>query len=70
MLNGPVTVVAMVIVAADGSPTAESVVKSSGFKAVDDAVLRAARVSKYKPKMLNCQPVDGPYIFRIDYRPN
>jgi len=48
LLNGPVTVVAMVTVAADGSQKAESIKKSSGFKAVDDAVLRAARASTYK----------------------
>jgi len=70
MLNGPVTVIALVTVAVDGSPKAESIIKSSGFKAVDDAVLRAARTSTYKPKMFNCEPVQGTYLFRIDYRPN
>jgi TonB family protein len=70
MLNGPVTVLAMVTVAVDGSPKAESIIKSSGFKTVDDAALRAARASTYKPKMFNCEPVQGTYLFRIDYRPN
>jgi TonB family protein len=70
MLNGPVTVLAMVTVAVDGSPKAESIIKSSGFKTVDDAVLRAARASTYKPKMFNCEPVQGTYLFRIDYQPN
>ena len=70
MLNGPVTVLAIVTVAVDGSPKAESIIKSSGFKPVDDAVLRAARASTYKPKMFNCEPVQGTYLFRVDYSPN
>ena len=54
-----------VIVEPDGSPKV-SVYRSSRFLALDMAVLRAARASKYEPKMVDCKPVEGTYIFRFD----
>jgi TonB family protein len=69
MVQGPISVEAMVTVGADGSAKTVTITKSSGYKFADDAVVRAARISSYRPRMVNCEPVESTYNFRIDYGP-
>ncbi len=38
--------------------------------AIDQAALRAARQSTYSPKLVNCSPTTGDYIFRADFQPD
>ncbi|MBV8433654.1 MAG: energy transducer TonB, partial [Candidatus Eremiobacteraeota bacterium] len=44
--------------------------KSTNNMAMDQAALRAARQSSYSPKLVNCQPVQGDYLFRVDFNPD
>lgn len=55
------TVLLAVTVSASGSVKSASITKSSGLKAFDNAGLQAARNSTYKPKTVNCKPVEGTY---------
>ncbi|HEY1883621.1 MAG TPA: energy transducer TonB, partial [Candidatus Cybelea sp.] len=63
------TVEVSVTIAPNGTVTRTSVVKSSGSATIDDSVVAAARKSKYSPKVANCAPVEGSYIFRADFTP-
>jgi hypothetical protein len=38
--------------------------------AIDQAALRAARESNYSPKLVDCQPTQGDYLFRADFQPD
>jgi outer membrane biosynthesis protein TonB len=38
--------------------------------AIDQAALRAARQSQYSPKIVNCQPTTGSYIFNAQFNPD
>jgi TonB family protein len=69
MAEGPISVEALVTAGVDGTVKAVTITKSSGYKFADDAVVRAARISSYRPKMVNCEPVEGTYKFRIDEGP-
>lgn len=50
--------------------TGARVLRSSGDAAIDQAVLRAVRQSTYSSKLVNCSPVQGGYVFRVDYVPD
>jgi D-alanyl-D-alanine endopeptidase (penicillin-binding protein 7) len=54
-----------VTVAANGKVTKALVDKSSGNAAVNEAALAAAEHSTFTPKMLNCKPVPGTYLFKV-----
>ena len=54
-----------VIVEPDGSPKSPST-GPAGFLALDMASLASCAASKYEPKMVDCKPVEGTYIFRFD----
>ena len=43
--------------------------KSSSNMAIDQAALRAARESTYSPKLIDCAPSQGDYLFRADFTP-
>ncbi|HEY1883763.1 MAG TPA: M56 family metallopeptidase [Candidatus Cybelea sp.] len=60
----------LVTLAPDGHVLKTSVVKSSGNKTADTAVLEAARKSKYSPEIADCAPVEGAYLFRADFKPS
>jgi TonB family protein len=66
---GPLTVEAIVLLEADGSVGSATIARSSGYSAVDDAVIKAARASKYSPRVVACKAVEGRYLFRTDVRP-
>ncbi len=67
---GPVTVQIQVTVDASGNLEGARVYKSSGNKAIDDAALKAVTLTKYSPKIINCQAVRGDYLFRADFEPD
>lgn len=58
-----------VTIAPSGKVAGAKVYKSSGDTAVDKAVVTAAEQSTYSPKLVNCQPVQGTYLFRADMAP-
>ena len=67
---GAVTVNVKVTVGPSGNLIGASVYKSSGNMAIDQAALRAARESNYSPKLVDCQPTQGDYLFRADFQPD
>ena len=64
------TAIMRVTIAPSGKVVRVSAWKSSGNVQIDKAVLDAARQSKYSPKLVNCEPVEGAYLFRADFQPN
>lgn len=44
--------------------------RSSNNAAIDDVALRAARGTRYAPRIANCVPVEGTYLFHADFEPN
>jgi TonB family protein len=59
-----------VTLAPNGSVVSVLISKSSGNAAIDKAVAVAARQSKYSPKLVNCQPVQGTYLFYASFEPD
>lgn len=53
----------------NGHAAAAKFVHASGFPAMDRAVVEAALKSTYSPKIVNCVPVQGNYLFRADFAP-
>jgi TonB family protein len=64
-----VSAVVVVKVGADGKPKGAAVYHSSGNANVDRAVIAAAEKSTYTPRMVNCVPESGSYLFRADFGP-
>jgi TonB family protein len=56
-----------VVVGHDGRVLDYRVVKNSGNFLADNAALRAMRLSTYSPRIINCVPVPGTYVFRVDF---
>jgi TonB family protein len=67
-VTGYVTVA--VTIAPSGRVVHTAILHSSGNTDIDNAVAAAARQSKYSPKIVNCTPVQGSYVFRADFAPN
>jgi TonB family protein len=59
-----------VTIASNGLVTGAKVLYSSGYPAMDQAVVTAARQSTYSPKIVSCAPVTGSYIFTAEFAPN
>jgi TonB family protein len=53
----------------NGHAIAAKLLHSSGYPAMDQAVVEAALKSTYSPKVVNCAPVQGAYLFRADFAP-
>jgi TonB family protein len=66
---GAVTVQVEVTVGPSGNLLGAKVYKSSSNMAIDQAALRAARESTYSPKLIDCAPSQGDYLFRADFTP-
>lgn len=64
-----VTAIMSVTVAASGKPTSVLIYRSSGYPNVDRAAALAAEHSTYSPKLVNCVPTEGSYLFRADFAP-
>ncbi|MBV8721080.1 MAG: energy transducer TonB, partial [Candidatus Eremiobacteraeota bacterium] len=67
---GEVTAQVEVTVGPSGNLINATIFKSTNNMAMDQAALRAARQSSYSPKLVNCQPVQGDYLFRVDFNPD
>jgi TonB family protein len=67
---GAVSVEVEVTVGPSGNLVTASVYKSSSNMSIDQAALRAARQSTYSPKLINCSPTTGNYLFRADFQPD
>ncbi|HEY8298094.1 MAG TPA: TonB family protein [Candidatus Baltobacteraceae bacterium] len=67
---GTVTVLVKVAVGPSGSLQNATVYQSSNNLAIDQSALSAARQSTYAPKIVNCQPTSGDYLFRAQFDPS
>ncbi|MHB8434026.1 MAG: energy transducer TonB [Candidatus Tyrphobacter sp.] len=67
---GDVTVEIKVTVGASGTLQDATVYSSSHNMAIDQAALRAARESTYAPKLVNCVPTVGIYLFDVTFTMN
>jgi periplasmic protein TonB len=65
-----VSVFVQVTIDAQGRLVDARIYRSSNNAAIDQEALRAARGSKYAPKIVNCAPVEGTYLFHADFEPN
>jgi len=63
-----VSVLVQVTLDAKGTLVDAKIARSSGIAAFDQSALRAARESTYAPRIANCQPAAGTYIFRADFQ--
>lgn len=53
-----------------GTVAALRVFNSSGNVDLDQAAIRAAAQSTYSPRVKNCKPAFGLYLFRVTFNPN
>jgi periplasmic protein TonB len=67
---GEVQVAVKVTIGPSGSLENATISQSAGNMALDQAALAAARQSTYAPKIVNCEPVTGDYLFRVTFDPN
>jgi TonB family protein len=67
---GEVQVTVIVTISPTGSLVNATMGQGSGNMAMDQAALSAARQSTYAPKIVNCQPVEGTYNFKVTFDPN
>ena len=67
---GPVSVEIEVTVGPSGNLVGAKIYKSGNNMAIDQAALRAARESTYSPKLVDCQPTTGDYLFKADFQPD
>lgn len=56
-----------VLVGTDGVVKNASIYQSTGYAAADAAAIDAARATTYRPKIVNCQPAEGRYLFKADF---
>ena len=67
---GRVSVLVQVTIDAEGRLVDAKIFQSSNNAAIDQSALRAARQTTYAPRIANCAPVEGTYIFHADFEPN
>jgi TonB family protein len=68
--EGEISTTIAVVVGADGKIEKAAVYKPSGVAAFDQASLQAARASTYRPKIVDCTPVESMYYFKTTFAPN
>jgi TonB family protein len=66
---GIVSAKVIVTLSPTGSVIGIKIAQSTGNMALDHAALVAARQSTYSPKIVNCEPVAGDYMFRVTFDP-
>lgn len=64
----PVTVAVQVTIGPDGTITGGHVAQSSGVTAFDASAVQSVEESTFAPKLVNCKPVEGTYLFRVTFR--
>lgn len=69
-IKGRITTLVTIVVSPDGVVRTAVVRKSSGYPDADAEAVKAAKLSEYTPKMEDCHPVYGWYIFRADFEPD
>jgi TonB family protein len=57
-------------IAPNGKVRSLRVLQSSGDVALDTAAMRAAQQSTYAPKIVDCKPRAGTFIFRVTFSSN
>jgi protein TonB len=67
---GEVQVAVQVTIGPTGNLVDATIAQSGGNMSLDRAAIAAARQSTYAPKIVNCQPVTGSYLFRVTFDPN
>lgn len=67
--EGPLAATVLVVVGADGSVEKASISKSSGDLAFNMASIRAAKASKYSPKVVDCKAVEAAVPFETTITP-
>jgi protein TonB len=65
----PLYAAVSVLIGPDGKIEKATIYKSSGNLGFDTASIRAARQSVFKPKVVNCQPVEGTAFFLTSLTP-
>lgn len=56
-----------VLIGTNGVVEEASIHQSSGYPAADAAAIDAARATIYRPKVVNCRPAEGRYLFKADF---
>ena len=64
---GDVSVLVQVTIDAQGRLIDARIAQSSHNLAIDQAALRAARLTTYEPRIVNCVPTQGTYLFHADF---
>lgn len=59
-----------VLVNANGKVAQERIQQSSGNSALDQASIAAAYQTTYSPKVVDCKPVEGHYLFKVTFDPS
>ncbi len=67
---GRVQVQVEVTVGPSGSLEGATIYSGSGNSAIDREALRVARESTYRPKIVNCEPTSGSYLYLVDFVPD
>lgn len=60
----------LVIIGSNGRVLRADMSRSSANAQIDQAVFDAAAHGKYSPKLVNCAPVKGKYLFQVDFKPD
>jgi hypothetical protein len=66
----PLSATVFVVVGSDGKVVAAKILKTSGDGSFDAASIRAAKSSTYTPKLVDCKPVEGTFLFRTSLTPD
>ena len=67
--GGALAATLSVAVGPDGKVEKVSIIKSSGDFSFDMASIRAAKSSFYSPKLVDCKPVEGTFLFKTSLTP-
>lgn len=67
---GQVTAEIRVYITPQGKVAALRVFNSTGNGDLDQAAIRSAAESTYLPRVKNCKPVFGLYLFKVTFDPN
>ena len=67
--GGPLNANVLVLISPEGKVEKATLAKSSGNLEFDWASVVAARRSAYKPKIVDCKPVEGTFIFKTSLAP-
>jgi TonB family protein len=59
-----------VVVGSDGKVVTAKILKTSGDASFNAASIRAAKSSTYTPKLVDCKPTEGTFLFRTSLTPN